>query len=86
MPHHKSCKKRILIAKKSNISNRQTKSRINTITKKILNAKTKESADEALKIGYQIIDKAAAKHVIHKNKASNQKSRLATVVNKMAKA
>ncbi len=82
MPHHKSCKKRILTAKKSNTRNRQIKSRIKTATKNIHNAKDKESAVVALQSAYSILDKAAKAGVIHKNKAANQKSFLSNVAGK----
>ncbi len=82
MPHHKSCKKRIITAKKSNIRNRQMKSRIKTVTKNILNAKDKESTTLALQNAYSVLDKAAKTGVIHKNKAANQKSLLSSVAKK----
>ncbi len=83
MPHHKSCKKRIKTAKKSNTRNRQLKSRIKTAVKNIGNAKDKESANEALKSTYSVLDKAVKAGVIHKNNAANQKSQLSAVVQKV---
>jgi len=76
MPHHKSCKKRILTSEKSKISNRQIKSRIKTATKNLLNAKDKDSADTAIKTVYSVLDKAVKSKVIHKRNAANKKSRL----------
>ncbi len=84
MPHHKSCKKRIVTSKKSRIRNRISKSRMHTATKNVIGAKTKSEAEEALKTAFSIIDKSALRGVIHKNKAANQKARLAKSVNKLA--
>ncbi len=80
MPYHKSCKKRILTTKKSFIRNRQLKSRINKAKKNVLNAKNKETAEAYLKSAFSILDKAVKTSVIHRNKASNQKSNLCNVV------
>ena len=79
MPHHKSCKKRLKTAKKSRVSNRQIKSRIKTTIKNIRNAKDKESSQNALKDADSVLDKAVKAGVIHKNKAANQKSKLAVI-------
>ncbi len=76
MPHHKSCKKRILTSEKSKIRNRQIKSRIKTAKKNLLNIKDKESANNAIKEVYSILDKAVKANVIHKKNAANKKSRL----------
>jgi small subunit ribosomal protein S20 len=76
MPHHKSCKKRILTSEKSKIRNRQIKSRIKTATKNLLNAKDKDSVDTAIKTVYSVLDKAVKSRVIHKKNAANKKSHL----------
>lgn len=79
MPHHKSCKKRIITAAKSNLRNRKIRSMILTATKKVQNATTKESADIALTTAYSVLDKAKKVGIIHKNNAANQKSRLSKI-------
>lgn len=84
MPHHKSCKKRMLTTQRDNLKNRAVKSQIKTATKKVVSASDKESATTALKTAYSVIDKAVKRGVIHKNKAANQKARLATLVNTSA--
>lgn len=76
MPHHKSCKKRLLTAKKSTIFNRQIKSRISTALKKFEKAESKEAKETEIKAVTSILDKAVKFGVIHKNKAANQKSNL----------
>lgn len=76
MPHHKSCKKRLLTSEKSKIRNRQIKSRIKTATKSLLDATDKDSSDAAIKTVYSILDKAVKAKVIHKKNAANKKSHL----------
>lgn len=84
MPHHKACKKAILTNRKANIKNRAIKSQIHTATKKVVGATTKEAAESALHEAFSILDKAGKTNVIHKNTASNRKSRLSLRVQKMA--
>jgi small subunit ribosomal protein S20 len=78
LPTHKSAKKRLKTNEKSNIRNRAVKSQLRTLVK---NAET--SVDEAsLKEAVSLLDRAARKKVIHPNKASRMKSRLAKMVQK----
>jgi len=79
MPYHKSCKKRIKTAQKSNTRNRKIKSRIKTAVKNIRNAEGKDSTQDALKAAYSVLDRAVKARVIHKNKAANQKSKLSSI-------
>ena len=80
MPTHKSAKKRLKTNEKSNIRNRAVKSHVRTLVK---NAEA--SVDEAsLKEAVSVLDRAARKKVIHPNKASRMKSRLAKAVHKKA--
>ena len=46
-------------------------------------AKSKDGALKALGLAYKQLDKAAKKHVIHKNKAARLKSRLAKALAKI---
>ena len=82
MPHHKSCVKRIRTAEISRNSNRQIKSRINTVIKKIRDAKDNETVELELKNAYSILDKAVKAGVLHKNKAAHQKSSLCNITKK----
>jgi len=78
LPTHKSAKKRLKTNERSNIRNRAVKSHVRTVVK---NAET--SVDEAsLKEAVSALDRAARKKVIHPNKASRMKSRLAKMVQK----
>jgi small subunit ribosomal protein S20 len=85
MPKHKSSKKRIVTSKKQNKRNRIAKSKLQTAISKVVDSKDKAAAEAALKAAYSVIDKTAISKVIHKNKAANQKARLAKLVNKIAK-
>lgn len=55
-----------------------------TAIKKLVNAPSKVEAQELLPKVISMLDKLAKTNLIHKNKASNQKSRLTRFVNKLA--
>lgn len=84
MPQHKSCKKRVITSAKANARNRAMRSRIKTVTKKLKSAETVEQAAVILQEAYSVLDKAAKTRVIHKNKAANQKSKLAAFAKTVA--
>ena len=54
-----------------------------TLIRKVRGAKVKDEAAKALGATVKYLDEIAAKGLIHKNKASNQKSRLTKFVNAM---
>lgn len=83
MPYHKSCKKRILTSKKQNLSNRMLNSKMHTAIKRVLDSKTKDEGEKALKEAVSTIDKSVKKNIIHRNNASNKKSRLSKIVQKL---
>ena len=58
--------------------NKSVRSELRTRTKRAVTAieSGAEDSEEALRLAIKRIDKAAAKGVIHKNKAANRKSRL----------
>jgi small subunit ribosomal protein S20 len=85
MQRHKSVEKRARTSKKANLVNRMGRSRIKTAVKNVLSAKDKNSAEEALKSAVSIIDKSVKSGLIHKNNASNKKSKLHQTVNKIEK-
>ena len=80
MPTHKSAEKRLRTGQKANLANREIKSQMKTLIKKM------ETAPDAalLKTAVSYIDKAAKKKVIHPNQASRLKSRLTKLVQKKA--
>ncbi len=83
MAHHKSAKKRIRQNEKRRLRNQASRSKINTLSKKVLKAKTKEEATELLKEAVSFIDKTVSKGRIHKNTAARKKSRLTRYVNSL---
>ncbi|MGB1206680.1 MAG: 30S ribosomal protein S20 [Chitinophagales bacterium] len=83
MAHHKSSKKRIRQDAKKRLHNRYYKKTTRTAIKNLRNSKDKEEAVEMLPKVKSLIDKLAKKNQIHKNKASNLKSKLTKMVNKM---
>lgn len=75
MPHHKSCKKRLIqaaAARTRNIANKTVLRR----TLKENRAKLANNEEVDLKNLYSQIDKAQGKKVMHKNRAARLKSRL----------
>lgn len=84
MAHHKSALKRIHTSDKARIYNRQQKTTIRKAVKSVITAGSKETALDSLKQTVSILDKMVLKGIIHKNKASNQKSRLTKFVNKLS--
>jgi small subunit ribosomal protein S20 len=85
MPQHKSAEKQIRISKKANLRNRAGKSKLKTVIRGVIDSKDKKTAQAALKEAVSLIDKSVGSGLIHKNNASNKKSRLYTYVNKLAK-
>ena len=85
MPQHKSAEKALRISKKATIRNRSRRSELRTAIKSVLECKDKTTAEEALKKAASRIDKSVDTGLIHKNNASNKKSRLNRFVNKLTK-
>jgi small subunit ribosomal protein S20 len=86
MPQHKSAKKRVRTNAKRRELNRAYKTRLKNVIKNVRETKDKESAEKSFQTATAVIDKVAAKGIIHKNKAANQKSKLAKFINKLATA
>jgi small subunit ribosomal protein S20 len=85
MQRHKSVEKRVRTSKKANVVNRANKSRIKTAVRRVVESTTPDAAQSALKEAVSVLDKSVKIGLIHKNKASNQKSRLNLMVNKIGK-
>lgn len=83
MPNIKSAMKRVSVTKVKTAKNTIKKSALKTAVKKAGEtiAKKDASAAEVLKDTAKIIDKAAAKGLLHKNTAARRKSRLARELN-----
>lgn len=82
MPTHKSAEKRMKTAEKARQNNRRIKSLIRSAVKDFTAQKSDANKPEKLKKVASILDKAAGKNVIHKNKAARAKSRLARSIKK----
>ncbi len=65
---------------KRHVRNKAALSRMKTMIKNVRSAKEKDKAAAALKLAVKALDQLASKGVIHKNKASNQKSSLTKFV------
>ncbi|MBE6999234.1 MAG: 30S ribosomal protein S20 [Clostridia bacterium] len=84
MPNIKSAKKRVLVTSVKNLQNKMAKTALRTDLKKFelaLAEGDKAKATELYKKAVVALDKAAAAGLIHKNNASNKKSRLAVRLN-----
>lgn len=87
MPITTSAKKALRQAERRRTRNQERKTQVKTaikVVEKFVASKQKNDAEAALKSAYQVIDKAAKNHIMHKNKASRLKSRLAKLLQKIA--
>jgi small subunit ribosomal protein S20 len=85
---HTSAIKAFKQSQKKREHNREIITRIHSLVKKVEAAvakKDKENAEKLLKEVYSQWDKASSKNIIHKNKSSNQKARLAKLVKSISK-
>lgn len=86
MPQRRAAKKALRQSKKRHEKNlltqKQTRSAIKKF-KKAVQSKDASAAKEALKNLYKILDKTAAKRIIHPNKAARKKSDFAKLLNKL---
>lgn len=81
MAQHRSAEKRARQSIQRHARNKAYVTRLKTLVRKVRLAKEKEKAAAALKVAVKTLDQLAAKGVIHRNKAANQKSRLTKFVN-----
>jgi small subunit ribosomal protein S20 len=81
MAYHKSSKKRIRSTESKRVLNRYQAKTARNVVKKLRNTKDKEEAKKDLPKVVSMLDKLAKKNIIHKNKASNLKSKLTKTVN-----
>lgn len=76
MANIKSAKKRVRVIQAKTLRNKMTRSALKTVIKKA------ESGDkESVTLAIKKVDQAAAKGLIHKNKAARKKSQLAKKLN-----
>ena len=77
MPTIKSAEKRLRQSEKRREHNKSVRSRIRTQSRRLMETESFEEAEERLQELYALLDRAAAKGVLHENKAAREKSRLA---------
>ena len=86
MANSKSAKKRAIVAERNRVRNQAVKTRVKTMSKKVLSTVENadvEAAKTALSVAYKELDKAVTKGIIKKNTASRKKARLAAKVNSL---
>ncbi len=83
MAHHKSALKRIRQDEKKRVHNRYYAKTTRNAIKVLRNATDKAEAEKMYPEVVAMIDKLAKRNIIHKNKASNLKSKLAVQVNQL---
>ena len=84
MANHKSAFKRIRSTEAKRLRNRYQHKTTRTFVKKLRSTTEKAEAQELYKKVSSMLDKLAKRNIIHKNKAANQKSKLAKLVNELA--
>jgi len=83
MANHKSALKRIRSNAAKRLRNRYQAKTTRTFIKRLRNAASKEEAVALLPKVTSMLDRLAKNNVIHKNKASNNKSKLTKLVNSL---
>lgn len=83
MAQHKSAEKRARISKRRAVRNREWKSKMRSAIKRVRSTTEKDKALVELRKTAKLLDQLAAKGIIHKNKAANNKSSLTRFVNKL---
>ena len=86
MANHKSAKKAIRSSAKKRIQNRYQHVTTRNMVKRLRLTTDHAAASELFKTVSSALDKLAKRNIIHKNKASNNKSKLAKMVNRLQPA
>lgn len=84
MANHKSALKRIRANESKRLRNRYQHKSTRTLVKKLRLTTDKALVSDLFNQVSSALDKLAKKNIIHKNKAANQKSKLAKLANKLA--
>ncbi|HGB7550490.1 TPA: 30S ribosomal protein S20 [Salmonella enterica subsp. enterica serovar Typhi] len=84
MANIKSAKKRAVQSEKARKHNASRRSMMRTFIKKVYEAGDKAAALKAFNEMQPIVDRQAAKGLIHKNKAARHKANLTAQINKLA--
>jgi len=84
MAHHKSALKRIRQSNKKRLYNRLNKKNLKFAIRAVKESKNHDEAIEKFNKAVSLLDRIAAKGIIHKNNAANKKSSLSKLVKKLA--
>jgi small subunit ribosomal protein S20 len=84
MANHQSAKKRVRQIEKRRLHNKYYAKTTRNAVKKLRHTSEKVEAQTLYPKVASMIDKLAKRNIIHKNKASNLKSKLAKQINKLA--
>jgi small subunit ribosomal protein S20 len=84
MPNHKSAAKRVRQAEKRKLHNKYYAKTMRNAVKRLRNTTDKQEAEKKLPEVVAMVDKLAKMNIIHKNKASNLKSKLMKHVNNLS--
>lgn len=83
MPQHQSAKKRVRQSERRRLRNRNQRSKMRTLVKRLELEQDKEKATALLNQAKAILDRLATKGILHKNNAANKKSSLEKHVNSL---
>ncbi|MGI2298792.1 30S ribosomal protein S20 [Candidatus Cardinium hertigii] len=83
MANHKSAEKRIRSSHTKYLRNRYQLKTCRTFMKKVGKLTDKTAAEQLLPKVFSMLDKLAAKNIVHKNKSANSKAKLAKYVNRL---
>ena len=86
MPQHKSAAKRARQDEHKRIRNRQQRSRMRTMVKKVLQTEDGDLAQSDYRAVQAILDRLSTKNIIHRNQANNVKKRLTRHISSLAEA
>jgi len=84
MANHKSALKKIRADETKRLRNRYQLKSTRTMVKKLRLTTNKAEAADLLKKAVSMVDKLAKRNIIHKNNASNKKSKLTKFVQSLA--
>lgn len=82
VPTSKSAAKRLRQNERRRVANKATRSRLRTAIKRVRLASRPEEASEAFREAVKLIDRAAGRGLVHRNRAARSKARLAAHVRK----
>jgi small subunit ribosomal protein S20 len=86
MPNIKSAKKRMELSRAANTRNRGDRSRIKTAIRRVREAEETAAAQDLFKEAVALLDRAATKNLMPKNRVARIKGQLAKRVNQISAA